>query len=204
MKILLIVVTILFQTSLQVKEDILKISIYYESLCPDSIRFITKQLYPSYAKIDSSVELDFVPYGKATQHIVNGQWVFKCQHHKRECQGNKYQVCGLSQNVSQQQKIDFVNCVMESFNPVNESTIVNCACKFELSSDDILECGRSQQGDELLAKNGDQTHAVKPKITFIPTIVFNNIYDDYIHKSAFNSFLSTVYRILRHQRTANN
>jgi len=41
----------------------LKLTVYYESLCPDSIRFITKQLYPTYQKLAFDVE--FVPYGKA-------------------------------------------------------------------------------------------------------------------------------------------
>ncbi|KAF5281200.1 hypothetical protein FQA39_LY17840 [Lamprigera yunnana] len=199
MKTFLIFATLLFQSSLQVKQDTLKVSVYYESLCPDSIRFITSQLHPSYSKIGTSLELDLVPYGKATHNLLNGKWVFDCQHGERECQGNKYQACGLAQDISQQQKIDFVDCIMGSFNPSSETTVINCASKFGLSGNDILECGKSQQGDELLAKYGDQTHAVQPKITFVPTIIFNDVYDVNSQWSAIFNFISTACKFLENK-----
>jgi len=44
-----------------------KVSVYYESLCPDSIRFLTNQFTPVYNQLGSSnIEVDFLPYGKAT------------------------------------------------------------------------------------------------------------------------------------------
>lgn len=43
----------------------IKVSVYYESLCPYSIRFITQQLYPNYYRFAASLDVDLVPYGKA-------------------------------------------------------------------------------------------------------------------------------------------
>lgn len=44
----------------------LKVEIYYETLCPDSMRFIRNQLYG--AMVDNSLlqfsDLIFIPYGK--------------------------------------------------------------------------------------------------------------------------------------------
>ena len=44
-----------------------KLSVYYESLCGDSIRFITTQLYPTWKHFadDQTLQLDLVPFGKA-------------------------------------------------------------------------------------------------------------------------------------------
>ena len=41
-------------------------SVYYESLCPDSIRFVTKQLYPSWKHFGKDIlKVDLNPFGKA-------------------------------------------------------------------------------------------------------------------------------------------
>lgn len=44
--------------------------VYYESLCPYSIAFITKQLYPVYVELKDSIELELIPWGHATVSIV--------------------------------------------------------------------------------------------------------------------------------------
>lgn len=41
------------------------IQVYYESLCPDSVRFIKNQLYPSYRSLKDYVDVLFVPFGKS-------------------------------------------------------------------------------------------------------------------------------------------
>jgi hypothetical protein len=53
--------------SLQFQGDAVKLSLYYESLCPDSINFIRFQLYPTWLLLTGEyLSIDFVPYGKAT------------------------------------------------------------------------------------------------------------------------------------------
>ena len=45
----------------------IKVTLYYESLCPDCKQFILYQLYPTYQALASSgiLELKLVPYGNA-------------------------------------------------------------------------------------------------------------------------------------------
>ena len=43
----------------------LSLDIYYESLCPDSTRFISHQLGPMYEALGSDVNVNFNPYGFA-------------------------------------------------------------------------------------------------------------------------------------------
>lgn len=42
-----------------------KISVYYEALCPDSKFFIKYQLLPVFEEFQEDILLDLVPYGKA-------------------------------------------------------------------------------------------------------------------------------------------
>lgn len=51
----------IFQESM----DSISIQVYYESLCPDSINFITQQLYPTYQKLGKYLTIEFKPFGNA-------------------------------------------------------------------------------------------------------------------------------------------
>lgn len=39
---------------------------YYETLCPDGIRFLRDQLYPTWQKRRDEMHVKLVPYGKAS------------------------------------------------------------------------------------------------------------------------------------------
>ena len=55
-----------------------KLSVYYESLCPDSIRFVTRQLYPNWKYFGKDVlQVDLHPFGKANvRYIILNQGSF--------------------------------------------------------------------------------------------------------------------------------
>ena len=46
-------------------EEKVNITVYYESLCPDSIEFITAQLYPTYQSFEKYLNVEFIPFGNA-------------------------------------------------------------------------------------------------------------------------------------------
>jgi interferon, gamma-inducible protein 30 len=39
--------------------------IYYESLCPDSVRFISQQLKPLYNDFKKHLDISLIPFGKS-------------------------------------------------------------------------------------------------------------------------------------------
>lgn len=47
-----------------------KISVYYEALCPDSKFFVKYQLLPVYEELQEYIILDLVPYGKAEVYLT--------------------------------------------------------------------------------------------------------------------------------------
>jgi hypothetical protein len=52
-----------------------KMDVYLESLCPDSIRFISQQLYPLYNEFKDNLEITFIPHGKSSVSIVLTQTI---------------------------------------------------------------------------------------------------------------------------------
>ena len=48
----------------------LRIDVYYEALCPDSRDFVSRQLVPAYNDLNSIIDLNLIPYGKATVRSI--------------------------------------------------------------------------------------------------------------------------------------
>lgn len=69
---------------------------YYESLCPDSQAFITKQLYPTMQLLKDFVDLKLIPFGKSTYKTQGSETLFDCHHGEAECYGNKVHACAIS------------------------------------------------------------------------------------------------------------
>ena len=46
-------------------ETKVKVDVYYETLCPDSIGFLIRQLIPSYDTMKEMMQLNLIPFGKA-------------------------------------------------------------------------------------------------------------------------------------------
>lgn len=54
----------------------------------------------------------------------------------------------------------------------------------------------NNEGDEILAKLGDQTHAVEPTITFVPTIVYNDVFDQNLQDTSLTDFAGVACALL--------
>jgi hypothetical protein len=72
----------------------LKVGVYYETLCPDSRKFIIDQFASAFPKVINLIEVKFVPFGfgNKTVNQTDGSISFECQHGEQECWGNKLHV----------------------------------------------------------------------------------------------------------------
>ncbi|XP_044741637.1 GILT-like protein 2 [Chrysoperla carnea] len=152
------------------------ITVYYEALCPDSKSFVTKQLLPAYEKGARIMDVDLVPYGKATTKIIDDRYEFECQHSYEECEANKVHACVIYYIPKTLERIRYVSCMIQSSSkPIQAGH--DCAKQLYIDYHPIKHCAQSEKGSELLKKHGDQTQAVRPKITFIPTVTVDNSSD---------------------------
>ncbi|CAH0553509.1 unnamed protein product [Brassicogethes aeneus] len=172
-------------------QDTVKVTLYYESLCPYSKEFITEQLAPAYSVLGDSLDIELIPFGKAKISNNKGKRKMICQHGPKECFGNKMQACVIDQNFTQKQEIALVNCIMDNDPEVKEN-VQACCKKYDIPWRPIKRCIKGDRGDRLLNEFGSITDKLEPKLTHVPTITINNVYNTTIDEDSRSSLLKTV------------
>jgi len=156
----------------------LKVGVYYETLCGDSKRFIRSQLYPLMKEgADEYLDVEFIPYGKATTTVSGSSFTFSCQHGKPECNGNKMHACAIKY-LSKEQQLEFVKCSMTASYPPD--SLDDCSEELGIKEEtfkQIKECSNTAEGKSLLANHGEMTNALSPKLFFVPTVTYNGVFD---------------------------
>ncbi|XP_046682162.1 GILT-like protein 1 [Homalodisca vitripennis] len=127
-------------------QEKIPVTVYFESYCPDSVKFLTKQLYPTFlTPLGQYMTVSLIPYGKAkTQRAESGDVTFSCHHGEKECRGNKAIACTLkSPSSTFEDQFKFINCTssiiaaninMEQY-PIND-----CAAGSIFKANDIQMC----------------------------------------------------------------
>ncbi|CAB3370534.1 Hypothetical predicted protein [Cloeon dipterum] len=175
-----------------------KVSVYYESLCPDSMRFFSNQLHATYQLLGSdAITVDFLPYGKATHtQDANGQWSFQCQHGAEECRGNKVQACGLKYITEPDLQEAYAHCVMSNSYPPDAGQACATSVGGVTDYSAISSCIASAEGDEALVAYGDRTHALGSILSFVPTIIYDDVFDQDDQNESLYNFRGVVCRHL--------
>ena len=148
------------------------IAIYYEALCPDSRSFFVKQLLPTYHRIPDSVEVQLIPYGKATTVKAKDGHEFMCQHGPIECEANMIHACSIEMLKNSSVQLEYISCMIK--NNIEPLRIMEtCAKKMYIDHTRILKCFTGTKGKELLANYGELTNELTPRVSFIPTVVLD-------------------------------
>ena len=159
-----------------------KVTAYTESLCPDTIHFITKAWFDVW-------NLQGVGYG---QSIGDGQGIISwnqvvwgnahidpagnitCQHGPNECKYNILHNCAIAlSNTSQW--LPFVYCLESSTD--QGRAFAQCAQKWLRVPDVIASvqaCWTSELGQDLVRKAGVRTQALSPAHTFVPWVTLSD------------------------------
>lgn len=150
------------------------VMVFYETLCPDSKNFILKQLQPAYKRAPELIEIQFVPYGKAKTEIgPDGSLKFDCQHSTLECQGNMYHACAVEAIEDPKTRLDVVACMIRD-NRLPKEAMQRCTREHKVETIELIQkCYDSPHGAELLKLHGDATNALRPPVSFIPTITLD-------------------------------
>ncbi|KAJ9595855.1 hypothetical protein L9F63_012957, partial [Diploptera punctata] len=188
------------QFSLYSNSDKVSLTIYYESLCPDSIKFFKDQLSPTYSSLKDHVSLKFIPFGKGTQTITNGTFSFTCHHGETECYGNIVQACAVKIYYGED-VYKIVDCLMTEVDPktVTNQTYptVTCLQKLDLQQTKLDECIHGINGLQYLSDMANTTARLNPELKSVPSIAVNMRFDYSESQSAVSDLKNFVCKKLK-------
>ena len=198
------------------KYEPVNITIFFESLCPDSRNFFETQLYPlvSHNSIPKQLyNLEFVNYGNAYTTYDHGtkSYRFRCQHGSSECNGNMYQICHdyIVRNTTE--TLTFINCMFEElFSGMSVSDSASrCIQPLEVASQPLFNAWKmcfDTIAPALHAHEGARTDALEPRHTFIPWVIFDGEGSGGINAEAQYSLAEIILRywFKKHNYTMSN
>lgn len=166
------------------REKITKVNVtvYYETLCSDSVNFITTQVYPLVSNHNKSIShylnVTFVPFGKSKFNKSESGYTFECHHGEEECEGNKYHACAIKHITNKDILYSYINCTATlglKTKGSNYSAGKQCADELKVDFDTLNTCVNGTEGADLLAMYGNQT--LDLKLDFVPSVTFNNVHN---------------------------
>uniref|UniRef100_A0A182YS94 Gamma-interferon inducible lysosomal thiol reductase n=1 Tax=Anopheles stephensi TaxID=30069 RepID=A0A182YS94_ANOST len=168
--------------------------VYYEALCPDSKNFVLHQLLPAYERAPELMDIEFVPFGKASWTTKSdGSLEFDCQHGPIECEANTIHACVVEAVREPRTLLDMVACMIKN-NIIPRDTFYRCAKEHGVEIESIKKCYDSPHGAELLKVHGEATHALRPAVTFIPTVTLDGA--QYVQKSILKDLFGNVCQVV--------
>jgi interferon gamma-inducible protein 30 len=153
-----------------------RLSIYYESICPDSRRFVLDQLIPTYDKLNQYLDIDLVPFGNANVSYPNHDFnpYFQCQHGPNECYGNKAHACVIDMTKSTRPTLNFIKCMFEADNwKQTQITSQKCGERLNLNMTHLNGCIEGPEGDRLLLVYSYRTFNLEPQHKSVPWIIID-------------------------------
>nr|CAD7459484.1 unnamed protein product [Timema tahoe] len=115
--------------------DPLTVSVYYSTMCGDTMRFFREQFLPAWNQLEGQFSAQLVPYGKS-----------------------------------------------------------NCAEQLGLNFSAIEDCMSSEDGNVLLASHGVNTHNNMAGLAFVPSILYNGVFNESEQQETLSDFLTVLSR----------
>ncbi|KAM9790781.1 gamma-interferon-inducible lysosomal thiol reductase [Syngnathus typhle] len=171
-----------------------QLDVYYESLCPDCILYLTRVLYPTWVLLQDILSVHLVPFGNAQESSSGSKYVFKCQHGEQECLGNMIQTCLL--NMSDNAFL-IIFCMEASTDVIASAKSCVNLYSPQLSWDRLMSCVDGDVGNQLMHQNALRTNALDPPHTFVPWVTINGVHTDDLQKKATTSlfpFICSMYK----------
>jgi len=162
-------------------QDHVKVTLYYESLCPYCRAFMTGSLYNAWTTpgIQGIFDLDLIPYGNAKEVQQGGNWTFTCQHGTLECLGNLIETCLVVLYPNTTTHYPVIECAEANttFSSDPKSALQTCFAKFQLDYSKVDACANGPDGNNYQHQMALRTEDLNPAHQFVPWILINGSHD---------------------------
>lgn len=183
--------TFLPRSDPQVDDNVVLLSLYYESLCPYCANFIVNQLVKVFqTDLRSIVKLRLVPWGN-TQITPNHTWI--CQHGPSECKLNMVEACAIYVWPDPGTHYRFIYCIEQLRLNNKENGWQSCFPTLGLPSTPVMNCLSTGLAVKLEQRYADETARLNPPHRFVPWVLVNNLplQEDYQN---FVSYICKAYK----------
>ncbi|XP_068249016.1 gamma-interferon-inducible lysosomal thiol reductase-like [Palaemon carinicauda] len=170
-----------------------KVTVYLETLCPDSMIFVKHQLAPAWENLREIMHVDFNAYGFVLETPLSEGYEFSCQHGADECKGNMIIECARKYADNLDAFVDFDVCFMSSSYPPNEGEI--CADNVGVAWSPIDICSKSVEGQQLLHESGVRQNSLVPVPNYMPWIIINDVFSQEYLDEAQSDLIGLVCRV---------
>ncbi|KAK1412437.1 hypothetical protein QVD17_33683 [Tagetes erecta] len=157
-----------------------KVSLYYESLCPYCANFIVNQLGKALYQwnLISIVDLKMVPWGN-TQLAPNNAWI--CQHGPDECMMDIVQACAIDLLSQPGLRFKLIECIENLNLQGRHSEWKSCTNSLKINPKPIMDCYQTRRGFDLELRFADETNRLNPPHRFVPWVLVNSypLQEDY-------------------------
>lgn len=170
------------------------IDVYYESQCPDSLKFLNntlRQVWES-KELNDVIDVRLFPFGNAQllseERVHEGYRFFHpdaqyplivCEHGEVECLGNVLQACAIEQLFYAEQYVPFVLCMAEYGSDAGvELPSYICGKQHNVDMYALRECSESEDGHEMMVRSGIMSLPPHVNRTSTPWVVVNGTHSE--------------------------
>ena len=175
-------------------EDVPKVTVYVESLCPDCVEFITGSFKTFHEKVtkENVVDVEFIPFGNAKESYNNKtrKYDFTCQHGDNECYGNLIETCAIN-IMGKQNSYDTIICIEENISSYSKNfdkTLEYCLKNDQDNLSLIKECVTSDVGNTyehiMALKTGEHN--------WVPWIMVDGVHDIAVEQLILDSLYDYI------------
>lgn len=130
-------------------------------------RYFRRKILENATKI---IKIPFISFQTTVER--DGTISFECQHGPTECDANMYHACTIESIRDQSKLLNMIACMIaNNYNP--KEALLSCCHSHNVEYEEILKCFNARHGAELLKLHGDLTHALRPPVSFIPTVTLD-------------------------------
>ncbi|KAK1426876.1 hypothetical protein QVD17_15556 [Tagetes erecta] len=172
-------------------EEKVKLTLYYEALCPGCADFIVNYLYKIFDNgLISIVDLKLSPYGNAK---ISSNGTIVCQHGEWECVLNTIEACSIHAWPAVSDHFPFVYCVEKLNDEGKYAQWKTCFETLGLDPKPVIDCYNDGTGHKLELQYADEITALEPPHAYVPWVVVDGkpLYEDY---TDFISFICKAYK----------
>jgi len=153
----------------------LDLVVFFESKCPDSMRFFKEQLKPTFDELSIYFLVTPIAWGKASfKPDGHDGFNFTCQHGPEECQGNKMFACAQHYMINDYDYANFTTCAMSLDDPPTALTSDCAEILTEAQWDAINYCAKTPMGDYMLADEYIFQEGMAPNLDYVPWMIVND------------------------------